>query len=824
MAVIFFKENGLSPSEPVAHGHEGPFVNWLLSEFPKGFGGRQGHLSVNGKDVPIDDWDIEISREDEATFTLLPGSTGNPLLDIVIKIGAAIATRAIASALTPSPRPPSFVDAPEASPVYSVGIPSNAFKLGGVIPVQYGAVRRAPEYASQPYLEFDDNGDEVFRAILCLGAGYFDTDNAEVWIGSASQSSLLGTSLTVRYFAPDEHLSTLGNVDALSAVHENVFTSIEINGQPLTNQNQTSQSGIFRGVLSGTADIFITSATPASLGLSAGLSGVFLRHTITGPPPTQLPDEDDFELYDYSETVTILAVNGNTITLDTTGFHSPPPPTAGPEDDDRWFFLIPAASNPRVVGPVIAVPAGETTRRIDVDLSFPGGLYKAETDGSFSNASVSVTIRFQEIDDNGADVGSPIDRVTTITDNSNREKRLTIRNNLEAGRYKVTLTRPVVAQDNSVVDDISVIRVKSFLDYDTSATVYGPVTLVAVTLRASDKIAPEGRGRIQVRAPRQLPLFGGGALGDRRTAADAVFDILTSADYSVATPSADIDLTAFTAFRTDEPAAVNCVFDAETNVQDATRSVAQSVFADLVERGAILTIDHDKPRTAPTRIFTPDNIVRDSLLISYVIGDETDTDGIELVYRDPNTGDPKSIREPSSSVRPARSDLFGSTDPVRTQATAERLWRARRLKHTRVQFETGAEGKIVARGDLVSIAHPQFSAGNAALVRSATAAVITIDHAPVDALTTYTAYVRDAEGDIHGPRVVEVSGNQVTGPGGGGHGFATSIFAHAEQGGVLLSFTRTGEDTIEILVEDIRPTSNKTVRIEGAIYDDRVYT
>jgi len=58
------------------------------------------------------------------------------------------------------------------------------------------------------------------------------------------------------------------------------------------------------------------------------------------------------------------------------------------------------------VGPFVANTAFTLANILEVDLTFPKGLYFSEDDGTLSNLTITVDIQFREIDDGGSPIGS----------------------------------------------------------------------------------------------------------------------------------------------------------------------------------------------------------------------------------------------------------------------------------------------------------------------------------------------------------------------------------------------------------------------------------
>lgn len=143
---------------------------------------------LNGEPVLAADWElVDLECGDHAVFMMLPhGGDGgsNPLTAIlaIVVIAVGIYTgnvgliaggaAMLAVGLLPQPTyaPISNPSASyEQSPTYSIQLGGNSARLGQAIPVPYGYHIISPDFASQPYSEFDDDGDQFYHALLCLG-------------------------------------------------------------------------------------------------------------------------------------------------------------------------------------------------------------------------------------------------------------------------------------------------------------------------------------------------------------------------------------------------------------------------------------------------------------------------------------------------------------------------------------------------------------------------------------------------------------------------------------------------------------------------------
>lgn len=143
--------------------------------------------TVNGEFVLRADWDLEAGPGDVVVFAHAVqggGGDSNPLqvvLGIVLivagvftgfnpyLIGAGFSL--VVGGLIPQPSftPLNPTENTAPSPTYSTTLGGNSARLGQAIPVPYGLHPISPDFAAQPYSEFDDTGDQYYHALLCLG-------------------------------------------------------------------------------------------------------------------------------------------------------------------------------------------------------------------------------------------------------------------------------------------------------------------------------------------------------------------------------------------------------------------------------------------------------------------------------------------------------------------------------------------------------------------------------------------------------------------------------------------------------------------------------
>lgn len=148
------------------------------------------------------------------------------------------------------PKQPGFGNGPASSNAYDVALSGNQARLNQPIPVLYGYNRTFPDFAAQPYQEFDDNSDQYYFAIMCLGQGEYDIHAIEI------------DDTDISHFIDVEKNVLKPGVDR-SLVRANVVTAVEVTGQEL-------KSGKFIGPFS----ICAPTLTAAAIGIDVVFGGL----------------------------------------------------------------------------------------------------------------------------------------------------------------------------------------------------------------------------------------------------------------------------------------------------------------------------------------------------------------------------------------------------------------------------------------------------------------------------------------------------------------------------------------------------------------------
>jgi len=807
MALIQLCADVRHPDEQQTFAHEGSIADFMAKQFPEGSKGRKAKAFTEDG-TEIEDWGRPLADDEAVIVAVSPGQLAL-VVNIVIAVASAIITNLI------SPKPPTFVGAPEPSQVYSVGVQTNQARLGAVIPVQYGRVKRAPDLASISYRKFLNN-KEMRYFIFCLGAGLYDGSSLDLYVGGTNAKALPSSILSWRMFGPGQHNRQLGKIEAEFGVHEDVYTSGEVAQQPLESDPAAdydvttfyvSNDSQGRGVLS-------LQASPDSLGISAG--GTV---TVSGSQPTggNGPATYATTTGDVDGIYNVVSVSGNAVTVmgefSVTGEFSGTVEGSGGAQDNGSY-----------AGPFVTCPPGKTVDRIEFDIELPSGLFTSNDDGSLANNTVTLGFRMTPIDDDGNVTGSPITFDPVLTRSTNDPIRLTYGYNVPAGRYLAEARRVGGDQETSSASRTLWTGLKGYIKHAAGTPAYGEVTLLVVKLSSAEELSSGAQQRIQVTATRRIERYDTGQTTGTADPAHVMADIYCNADYSVGRPFSEIEDETFDALRDLDVPGANGVFDTETTIYDALRSVGQFVHAEPVWRGNKLAVDHDKAKPTVSTLFSPDNIVAGSLKMTSQVGAEGDEDGFTIEFRDPDTGVVDAVTWPTSAIRPTRRKLFCFTYRAAALAYAQRLWKQKLLRHTRITFATEQEGRLVERGERIHVAAPWLDAGEGRVVTGYGPTWIGIDQ-PFEETGQVPVMIRDSRGRAYGPHTMTASGNLYlyTTPSGSALPFPASAFDDASEGGVLAILRPAAGEWIDMIVTDVRQRSGLTFEISGYAYDERVY-
>lgn len=241
---IRFVADAMSPSEAEISDGNLSVLEYLEREHPGGIPVR-AYSAETLEEIPPEEWALPELHNDAVIVVMPKGIETAIVVAIIAAVVAVAAMLVISMAMTPGA---SAIGAdPEASPTYSLNLPTNQARLDKTIPVTYGEVTITPDLASQPYREFVNNEEWVY-SLLVLGPGEYQLNGVQ--IEQTEVAGLPSGVFSTRKFAPADHASTMGNIEAAFGVAENVVTSGVVSDAELAapDEAEVSESQQTRGV------------------------------------------------------------------------------------------------------------------------------------------------------------------------------------------------------------------------------------------------------------------------------------------------------------------------------------------------------------------------------------------------------------------------------------------------------------------------------------------------------------------------------------------------------------------------------------------------
>lgn len=374
------------------------------------------------------------------------------------------------------------------------------------------------------------------------------------------------------------------------------------------------------------------------------------------------------------------------------------------------------------VGPFPANPSGTEIFRIELDVTFPKGIFFANKKGKLE--SITVTFQFERrlIDDAGAPLGDWEPLITpTVVKATTTPQRTTYSIDVDPGRYEVRGRRVTRADiDATHQSELSWEGLRGFVLGDEPD--YGDVTLLAVKIRATSNLNANTQKRFNVIATRKLPIReSGGGFSEpvaTRSIIWAFVDVFRNSKYGGRiTDESFFDwdaLEVLDALYEDRNEHFDWTFRDPLTIWEAAKTIARVGRATPMLVGSLITMKRDGPLELPVALFNPDNIVKGTFEWQVKLWEPNEFDSISVEYTDPSTG---YLQEQVLTTLPG-----GTTDnpqDVRIPGIQDRnhayheglyILASDRYLRENISFETGMEGFLPSFGDLIAVAHdvPQW--------------------------------------------------------------------------------------------------------------------
>lgn len=413
-------------------------------------------------------------------------------------------------------------------------------------------------------------------------------------------------------------------------------------------------------------------------------------------------------------------------------------------------------------GPYNANPTATLCNRLEVDVSFPLGLYLANDDGSLGNITVTALFEYRQIDNAGNPVGGWLTLSNfTKTLKTNTPQRFTVGLDVAQGRYQVRGVR--TNNKNTSSKAANILQWATLRAFLPSTKDYGNVTLLALKARASNNLNDRAAARLNVYATRKLRTRVAGAWTAEvatRSLVWAFCDVYQST-YGGRLADTFLDLATLEALDAEYAAAgiyFDFVFDQRITVWDAAKTIARVGRAVPMLNGSRVTMIREQPKTLPTAIFNQDNIVENSFTWEIKLPGIDENDGVEIEYTDPATWKSETIKclvGDDEGENCEQIKLPGCTS--RTVAYREGMYirSTRKLIRENIKFRTGLEGHIPSYGDLIGVSHdlPRWNTGGLVVAKDGLTLTLSepVEFAPSG---THVIGLRTKSGAVSGPHAV----------------------------------------------------------------------
>lgn len=425
---------------------------------------------------------------------------------------------------------------------------------------------------------------------------------------------------------------------------------------------------------------------------------------------------------------------------------------------------------------------------LEMDVSFPSGLYKIDELGKQKSEQITIQFYYASVDDAGAMVGAwkilPLSTrkiLFTLPTSANKKtqyvestsatfsremstltpQRFTVQARVPAGRYMVRAQR--INKRKKSAQAANQVVWESLRAFLPPVKTYGDVTLVAVKARASNNLNNNAAAKFNVIASRKVPTWssaGWSAPIVTRNPVWAFCDVFRSV-YGGRLPDKFLDLEGLKELADEYSSSgvtFDYIFDQKTTVWEAARAICLVGRGVPMLNGSRITIIRDRLRSAASAVFNQYNIVADSLTWSATLRKVEDFDGIEVEYLDPDTWKPETvlclIAEDDNGDHPESLKMPGCQD--RSRAFHEGLYRraAQLFQREVLEFKTGLEGHLPRYGDLILISHDVPRWGTGGLVTSIHEGLVTLSES-VTFLpdVVHKLVLRKRDGSAFGPVV-----------------------------------------------------------------------
>jgi acetyltransferase-like isoleucine patch superfamily enzyme len=376
---------------------------------------------------------------------------------------------------------------------------------------------------------------------------------------------------------------------------------------------------------------------------------------------------------------------------------------------------LPGGSPGVFVGGFIANNSGTEVDNLAIDLVFPAGCFKINTDnGETESTTVAIEVQARKVDDAGA----PLESFTQIYSHTfiyatRNPIRFTAKVAVDPGRYEVRVRRTNVSVDpNTGQDQLVWAGLRGFVIGDTS---FADVSVLAIRIKATEQLSQSAANRFGVLKTRILPVWNADdeiwEEMPTRNPIWAAYDIATNDRYGLKRPPSKIDFQ-----RVFDLAAAaelsghtfDYVFKAAVAGPEALDMALKPFLCRHRWAGDTLTFVRDEWVETRQMLITDREIVRGSLNIEWDFNTEDSADAVIMEYVDEDTWRPAEVQYPPNTAiplfiaeNPARIRVDGVCNRERAYEMAARAYLVAQYRRCSITLDTEHDGRMLGYGSTV---------------------------------------------------------------------------------------------------------------------------
>ncbi len=482
------------------------------------------------------------------------------------------------------------------------------------------------------------------------------------------------------------------------------------------------------------------------------------------------------------------------------------------------------------IGPGVVNPPSTTVTALEVDITFPGGLFKISSKGKRKSERVIYRVEGRRIDSNG----NAISNWTVLGNHNHKLKeshtlRFTHHYSVSSGRWEIRIIR--TDEEHNDERHIESCRIESARGFNYAHPDYGNVTTLAIKFKASQKLSTESTRRISCIVKRILPVYdkntGTWVEQHTRNPVWAITDVIkASYGANLSDDYLDLDTLYDVANELDTRRDYfDTVISSTQAVSSAITQIAKAGRCIVFPFLGVLTMVRDKFQESLTAKFTPDTMWKDSFRLNYLIPTDDTADVVKVKYFDNEDWIWKDVecRLPNSTnEKPATITLPGITD--RAHAHREGLYYSACNKYRRIvaSFDTELEGYIPLLGDLIKISHdmPGWELSGRCVSYDTSSRILKVNEDLDWTGTTHFVVLNDKYGEPSKIiEVEEISINEMRlaeDPG-------IEIYTGVEREPTLFIFGRDHNYNRNFRITHIKPVASNRITIIAVNEDNRVH-